>query len=624
MAQLRNSNINDTGSFDLPSGTTAQRPSSPEAGMIRYNTTLADTEYYDGTAWRPISDSHPEATGGTITDTDVGGVPYRMHLFTSAGTTNFVASKGGEVEYLIVAGGGSGGSGRHAGAGGAGGLVTGFTTITSGTYPIVVGAGGTAAPANGDSSVVNGNNGGNSVAFGLTALGGGRGGGHPGPTESGASGGSGGGAGHSGTGGTATQPGSASGGFGNAGTGVSNRARCGAGGGAGGTPIDGFGGEADTRGQGDLGGIGIWSTILGRGYHWAGGGGGAGSPQTSSASWLGGHGGLGGGGGGASSSSGAGSFGGIGGIGYNNGGDGRQTTALGICHGGDAGANTGGGGGGAAGWGNIGNGRGGNGGSGIVIIRYRKNESTATAPALIRRGLLGSSQDNPAQSAFDIMHNNPGAPSGSYWINWGGTVHQIHCEMELEGGGWMMIMNYVKGRGINPNLLARSSSFPQMGTEYTLNTNESGSTGTPGTWGHIGNTLANSYNWNEYMFYGRTTFHGRIVHWIGNDEEIIRYIKTGSGTMVPYYTDENNNRNGSLYSNATIPLFVGPDISGFSNQGDSAMTNFPIYGESTIGNPRAHWATRGLGDRWEMDDYAGNQGAPSFFDPSTIHRIWVR
>jgi hypothetical protein len=35
----------------VPVGNTAQRPSSPVAGMQRFNTTLSDLEFYDGTAW---------------------------------------------------------------------------------------------------------------------------------------------------------------------------------------------------------------------------------------------------------------------------------------------------------------------------------------------------------------------------------------------------------------------------------------------------------------------------------------------------------------------------------------------------------------------------------------------
>ena len=40
MATLKNTIIDDTGYIQLPVGTTAQRPVSPVAGMVRFNTTL--------------------------------------------------------------------------------------------------------------------------------------------------------------------------------------------------------------------------------------------------------------------------------------------------------------------------------------------------------------------------------------------------------------------------------------------------------------------------------------------------------------------------------------------------------------------------------------------------------
>ena len=51
MATLKNSIINDTGYFTLPAGTTAQRPNTPIAGMVRFNTTLGYAEVYNGNAW---------------------------------------------------------------------------------------------------------------------------------------------------------------------------------------------------------------------------------------------------------------------------------------------------------------------------------------------------------------------------------------------------------------------------------------------------------------------------------------------------------------------------------------------------------------------------------------------
>lgn len=47
--------ISGTGYLDLPAGTTGQRPETPSAGMIRFNTSLGQFEGYEGTAWRQVS-----------------------------------------------------------------------------------------------------------------------------------------------------------------------------------------------------------------------------------------------------------------------------------------------------------------------------------------------------------------------------------------------------------------------------------------------------------------------------------------------------------------------------------------------------------------------------------------
>jgi hypothetical protein len=54
-----------TGALGLPSGTTAQRPSVPQAGYERWNTETGSKEIYDGTAWvEIITDYVP--SGSTI------------------------------------------------------------------------------------------------------------------------------------------------------------------------------------------------------------------------------------------------------------------------------------------------------------------------------------------------------------------------------------------------------------------------------------------------------------------------------------------------------------------------------------------------------------------------------
>ena len=54
-----------TGYFDLPAGTTGQRPGSPTTGMVRFNSDLIAYEGYNGTGWLPIGGG---AKGGGTDD----------------------------------------------------------------------------------------------------------------------------------------------------------------------------------------------------------------------------------------------------------------------------------------------------------------------------------------------------------------------------------------------------------------------------------------------------------------------------------------------------------------------------------------------------------------------------
>lgn len=55
MASLKNTSINDTGYIRPALGTTAQRPGTPVAGMLRWNTTEAALEVYNGTDWNNLT-----------------------------------------------------------------------------------------------------------------------------------------------------------------------------------------------------------------------------------------------------------------------------------------------------------------------------------------------------------------------------------------------------------------------------------------------------------------------------------------------------------------------------------------------------------------------------------------
>jgi hypothetical protein len=244
----------------------------------------------------------PVATGGSVTTSGA----YTYHTFASSGT--FVVNKTYTMDYLIVAGGGSGGTGRG-GAGGAGGYIaTDSASIAPSSYTVTIGGG-----ASGSGQDTPGNTGNPSSVFGVTANGGGYGGGWN--SRSGGSGGSGGGPSGGGS------PGSGTSGQGND-AGSTDGTTGGGGGGkgeAGNTDGQGYGGDGAT-----------WYDGITRG-----GGGGGGAPANTG---LWGYGGDGGGTNGESS---------------------RGPSEAGA-------ANTGGGTGGTEGP----SGRSGTGGSGVVVIRY--------------------------------------------------------------------------------------------------------------------------------------------------------------------------------------------------------------------------------------------------------------
>jgi hypothetical protein len=193
----------------------------------------------------------PKATGGTISTVTaredfLSGTSstrnYILHTF-GVGTTILGVSQQVTVEYLIIAGGGSGATGtstRVGGGGGAGGVTHGSITLNPGNYTITVGQGG-------GLGLVGGEPGFDSSAFGITSGGGGS---RP-PNNAGRPGAGGGNSG-SGSGGSSTTSLAENGGTG----------RFNGGGGSSASPITwassgGGGGQGGAGGNGQSGGPGF-------------------------------------------------------------------------------------------------------------------------------------------------------------------------------------------------------------------------------------------------------------------------------------------------------------------------------------------------------------------------------
>ena len=232
-----------TGKFALPSGTTAERPVTPNAGDIRFNTETGEPEWYSSNSDRWVSFRQPPSL---------------------------------EIQYLVIAGGGGGGGASARGAGGAGGYrssifgeLSGDSSVTesviplstSTEYTVEVGAGG----ANGGGTDTGGFNGSDSVFHTVTSLGGGYGGGGSTGAEKnpGGTGGSGGGSNYGGAGGLGTLNQGNDGGVGSV---VANTY---GGGGGGGAAEPGANGTGTNGGKG---GDGLLSLVTGQAITRAGGG----------------------------------------------------------------------------------------------------------------------------------------------------------------------------------------------------------------------------------------------------------------------------------------------------------------------------------------------------------------
>jgi len=234
-----------------------------------------------------ITVNQPQISGYDSVDTSISG--YAIYAFTDTGTTNYTVANSISADVLIVAGGGGGGESygdndTASGGGGAGQVLyySGYT-LPSGSASLTVGAGGDGWTP-GSSNLRAGNNGGNSVALGVTANGGGGGGANDGGSQA-AQGGSAGGQGARDGNSTnrrssnkTTYSGWSS--YGNSG-GISANGNYsgGGGGGAGGQGGDQSGGHNDANSIGGAGGAGIdmsstFGTAFGESGWFAGGGGG--------------------------------------------------------------------------------------------------------------------------------------------------------------------------------------------------------------------------------------------------------------------------------------------------------------------------------------------------------------
>lgn len=203
--------------------------------------------------------------------------------------------------------------------------------------------------------------------------------------------------------------------------------------------------------------------------------------------------------------------------------------------------------------------------------------------------------------------------SGIYDLGIDGQVFKVFVDyMPATGKAWLLVLNYLKNNDRRSNLMARKlkDGFPLYNKELGLGAYGDGDTM---CWGHCTPDILGRLDFGAIRFFGRTSAHKRVMHFVSTDPAAVAYFKTGRGKMSAFTS---GNWSKLADHTATIPSTAATGR--WENRGDLALTDFPFFEPA-----KAHWGIGGGGTRYEVDDYCNTNPNPRGKCGNTQHLVYI-
>lgn len=217
------------------------------------------------------------------------------------------------------------------------------------------------------------------------------------------------------------------------------------------------------------------------------------------------------------------------------------------------------------------------------------------------------SQKPFATSINDLL--NTATTSGVYSLLHNNNTINLFIYVDPTGKKWVLILLYNHRGGTNPNLRPiKSGNFPiplnNSIDGIRIGNDESGTA----AWGHVAPSYLANFPISEMAFWARGGTADKVINFRTSDPSVIRYATTGQGRFNPGFSTTL----GTIFSAQQTSSIPSNAPSYFENKGDYALTEFPFWRSG-----QAHWGIRGLGNRWEIDDFPGNANY------NTLHMVFI-